>query len=131
MGNKVLNPEKPGGDPVIELVVRFNQALNRQDVDAMMRLMTEDCVFENTDPPPEGTRYEGQTAVRAFWEDFFRSSQEPEIEIEEIFAARERCVMRWVYHWVDSQGEMGHIRGVDIYKIRGDKIAEKLSYVKG
>ena len=126
-----LNLERPGGDPVIELVVRFNQALNRQEVDMMMRLMTEDCVFENTDPPPEGSRYEGQKAVRAFWEAFFRSSQEPGIEIEEIFAAGERCVMRWVYHWVDSQGAPGHIRGVDIYKIRGGKIAEKLSYVKG
>ena len=126
-----LNLERPGGDPVIELVVRFNQALNRQEVDMMMRLMTEDCVFENTDPPPEGSRYEGQKAVRAFWEEFFRSSQEPGIEIEEIFAAGERCVMRWVYHWVDSQGAPGHIRGVDIYKIRETKIAEKLSYVKG
>ena len=126
-----LNLERPGGDPVIELVVRFNQALNRQEVDMMMRLMTEDCVFENTDPPPEGSRYEGQKAVRAFWEEFFRSSQEPGIEIEEIFTAGERCVMRWVYHWVGSQGEPGHIRGVDIYKIRDGKIAEKLSYVKG
>jgi limonene-1,2-epoxide hydrolase len=129
--NEDLNLEGPLGDPLIELVVRFNQALNRQDVAAMMHLMTEDCVFENTDPPPEGTRYEGQKAVRVFWEEFFRSSLEPKIEIEEIFAARERCVMRWVYRWVDSQGEMGHIRGVDIYKITGDKIAEKLSYVKG
>ncbi len=69
--------------------------------------------------------------MRAFWEEFFRSSLEPKIEIEEIFAAGERCVMRWVYRWVDSRGKPGHIRGVDIYKITGDKIAEKLSYVKG
>ncbi len=116
---------------ILELVVCFNEALNRQDVDAMMELMTEDCVFENTAPAPEGRRYEGQRAVRAFWEEFFRNSQEPEIEIEEIFAAGERCVMRWVYHWLDGRGEPGHIRGVDIYKIRGAKIAEKLSYVKG
>ena len=69
--------------------------------------------------------------MRTFWEEFFRSSREPGIEIEEIFAVRGRCVMRWVYHWVDLQGKPGHIRGVDIYKITGDKIAEKLSYVKG
>jgi uncharacterized protein (TIGR02246 family) len=126
-----ISVEKPAENAIVELVVRFNEALNRQDVDVMMRLMTEDCVFENTDPPPEGTRYEGQKAVRAFWEQFFHNSREPGIEIEEIFAAGERCVMRWVYHWVDPQGEPGHIRGVDIYKIRGGKIAEKLSYVKG
>ncbi len=126
-----MSAAKAADSAVIELVVCFNEALNRQDVDTMMRLMTEDCVFENTDPPPEGTRYEGQKAVRAFWEEFFHSSQEPGIEIEEIFAAGERCVMRWVYHWVDARGDAGHIRGVDIYKIRADKIVEKLSYVKG
>jgi limonene-1,2-epoxide hydrolase len=128
---KEMGVEKPVGGSVIELVIRFNEALNRQDVEAMMRLMTEDCVFENTAPPPEGTRHDGQKAVQAVWEEFFRSSQEPGIEIEEIFAAGERCVMRWVYHWVGLQGEPGHIRGVDIYKLRGEKIAEKLSYVKG
>jgi ketosteroid isomerase-like protein len=131
MGNKAMSMERPDIDPVIELVIRFNQALNRQDVDTMMGLMAEDCVFENTAPSPEGARYQGQEAVRAFWEEFFRSSLEPGIEIEEIFAEGERCVMRWVYHWLDTRGEPGHIRGVDIYKIRGAKIAEKLSYVKG
>ena len=122
---------RPDGDPVLSLVVRFNEALNRQEVDTMLGLMTEECVFENTAPSPDGARYQGQKAVRAFWEAFFRSSQSPRIEIEEIFVLGERCVMRWIYHWVDTQGLPGHIRGVDIYKISGDKIAEKLSYVKG
>ena len=126
-----MSIEKPGNELVIDLVVRFNQALNRQEVEMMMGLMTEDCVFENTAPPPAGTRYVGQEAVRAFWDEFFRSSREPRIEIEEIFAAGERCVMRWVYQWSDGRGEGGYIHGVDIYKIRGNKIAEKLSYVKG
>ncbi len=123
--------KEKSSDPNLALVVRFNQALNDRDVDGMMRLMTEDCLFENTAPPPDGGRYVGQAAVRGFWEAFFRGSQEASIEIEEIFALGERCVMRWVYHWVDAQGTGGHIRGVDVYKIRDGKIAEKLSYVKG
>ena len=118
-------------DPNLALVVRFNQALNDHDVDGMMRLLTEDCLFENTAPPPDGGRYAGQAVVRAFWEAFFRGSQQASIEIEEIFAMGERCVMRWVYRWKDNQGKPGHIRGVDVYKIRDGKIAEKLSYVKG
>ena len=32
----------------------FNDALNRHDVDAVMALMTDDCVFENTWPAPDG-----------------------------------------------------------------------------
>ena len=115
----------------IKTVIGFNEALNRGDVDEMMHLMTGDCVFENTYPPPDGRRYEGQAEVRAFWEEFFGSSTGTLIEIEEIFATGERCVMRWIYRWVDADGVAGHIRGVDMYKLEGGRIAEKLSYVKG
>jgi len=94
-------------DPIIQLVLQFNAALNEQDVDAMMRLMTQDCVFENTAPPPDGSRYAGQSAVHAFCETFFRTSREPSIEVEEIFALGERCIMRWTYRWVDAQGKPG------------------------
>jgi len=36
-----------------------------------MSLMTDDCVFENTLPPPDGERFVGQTDVRRFWDTFF------------------------------------------------------------
>jgi ketosteroid isomerase-like protein len=121
----------PGGDEAVRVVLRFNDALNAHDVDAAMRLMTEDCVFENTYPGPDGTRYQGQSAVRRFWEEFFASSHDPYFEVEEIFGLGERCVMRWIYHWVDATSGPGHVRGVDVYRLRGGLIAEKLSYVKG
>jgi ketosteroid isomerase-like protein len=47
-------------------IQRFNDAFNRHDVDAVMAAITEDCVFKNTSPPPDGERYQGQAAVRAF-----------------------------------------------------------------
>lgn len=115
---------------IIALVRRFNDALNARDVDGMMRLMTEDCVFENTAPPPDGTRFAGQADVRAFWEGFFGAAQ-AHIEVEEIAAFDDRCVMRWTYRWVDAAGRAGHIRGIDLYRVRDGRIAEKLSYVKG
>ena len=115
----------------MRVVQRFNEALNGRDVDGMMRLMTPDCVFENTDPPPDGARYQGQAEVRAFWESFFQGSAQAAIETEEIFASGERCVMRWTYRWTDLTGQVGHIRGVDVYRLERGLIAEKLSYVKG
>ena len=115
----------------ISIVRRFNDALNAADVDTMMTLLTTDTVFENTDPPPDGERFEGITQVREFWEDFFRGASSAQITEEEIFAFDDRCVMRWIYRWVDPQGKPGHIRGVDLYRLRDGLIAEKLSYVKG
>lgn len=42
-----------------ETIDRFNEAFNRHDVDAIMALMTDDVVFENTSPRPDGERFEG------------------------------------------------------------------------
>jgi predicted SnoaL-like aldol condensation-catalyzing enzyme len=109
------------------LLERFNRALNAHDVAAMMELMGERCVFENTYPPPDGERLEGQAAVAAFWQAFFASAPAANIRIEELFVAGERAVQRWRYSWSEQE----YVRGVDIFRLEGGKIAEKLSYVKG
>jgi ketosteroid isomerase-like protein len=113
------------------VVIQFQEALNRRDAETMRRLLTEDTVFENTYPPPDGSRHEGREAVMAYWLEFFASSLEASIEPEEIFAAADRCVLRWVYRWVGMDGTHGHLRGVDVFRLRDGQIAEKLSYVKG
>lgn len=118
-------------ESAMRIVLEFNEAFNRHDVEGMMKLMSEDCVFENTAPAPDGTVYLGKEAVTRFWQDFFRESSNAHIEIEEIFGLGNRCIMRWKYSWVDEAGQKGHVRGVDIFKIREGFISEKLSYVKG
>lgn len=116
---------------ITKAIERFNDAFNRHDVDLIMALMTDDCVFESTSPAPDGGRFQGQEAVRSVWQDLFSSSPQASFETEEVFAAGDRCVVRWVYHWVGRDGNPGHIRGVDIFRLRDGKVAEKLSYVKG
>lgn len=115
----------------IEVVLRFNAALNARDLSGMMAYLTEDTVFENTAPAPDGTRYVGLPEVRAFWQGFFEGSTRASIEPEELFACGERVVMRWRYAWEAGGGGQGHIRGIDVYRLRHGRIAEKLSYVKG
>ena len=114
----------------LETIDAFNAAFNAHDVDAVMALMTDDVVFENTRPAPDGERVAGQAAVRAVWEALFQRSPQARFEAEEVFAAGERCVVRWVYHWV-RDGVPGHVRGVDVFRVRDGRVAEKLSYVKG
>ncbi len=125
-----LNAE-PAAEDVVEVVQAFNEALNAGDVEGMLRWLTPGSIFENTSPPPDGERVVGKEAQRIFWEAFFQGSTGARIEIEEIFALGERCVMRWTYSWVDPAGQPGHIRGVDVYTVRDGLIQEKLSYVKG
>jgi ketosteroid isomerase-like protein len=114
----------------LEIVERFNDAFNRHDVDAIMICMTQDCVFENTRPAPDGTRLVGQAAVRSFWEEFFARSPQARFDTEDVFAAGDRCVVRWIYHWL-RDGKAGHVRGVDVFRVRDGQVSEKCSYVKG
>jgi len=128
-------PENLQGDTLtkstLATVQRFNEAFNQHDVAAVMASMTEDCIFENTYPPPDGERYTGYEAVRGFWEKFFASSPQASFETEEMFACGDRCVVRWLYRWTGQDGKPGHIRGVDVFRVRDEKVAEKFSYVKG
>lgn len=118
-------------ESAIRVVLAFNEATNRHDVAGMMQLMSDDCVFENTTPSPDGTAYAGKEAVTRFWQDFFRESPHAHFETEEIFGLGKRCVVRWRYDWVDATGAPGHVRGVDIFRVKDGLICEKLAYVKG
>lgn len=108
------------------LIERFTDAFNAHDVDALMRLMTDDCVFESTGPAPDGRRFEGQDQVRACWRELFDGTPSARFDAEDIVAADDRAVARWVYRW-----DGGHVRGVDVFSIRDGKVAAKCSYVKG
>ena len=112
-------------------VEHFNEAFNSHDVDLIMSLMTDDCVFESTVPPPDGERYEGQAAVRGAWNELFSAAPDAHFEAEDIFAADDRCTVRWIYTSTDSEGTKQHLRGVDVISVRNGKVHEKFSYVKG
>lgn len=112
-------------------LARFSQAFADRDVDAVMALMTEDCVFESTAPAPDGVRYEGAEAVRRAWEELFGSTQDPAFTEEESFVCRDRAVVRWRYDWTGADDAPGHVRGTDVIRFRDGKVSEKLSYVKG
>ena len=127
--------QRTSNDPetkqTLDSINNFHRAFNQHDVDAIMSLMTEDCVFENTYPPPDGVRLVGHQAVREFWIDLFQGSPHAHFVVEEVFACNDRGVLRWTYTWVDADEQQGHVRGVDIFQVRAGKVAEKLSYVKG
>jgi ketosteroid isomerase-like protein len=115
----------------VEAIKRFDDAFGRHDVDAIMQAMTDDCVFESTGPAPDGNRFEGQNAVRAVWEELFKASPDAAFETEELFVVDDRCTARWSYRFTTGDGVKGHVRGVDVFRVRDGKVAEKFSYVKG
>jgi len=109
----------------LEVVEAFGQAWGDHDLDAALSLTTEDCVFDGTGPAPDGTRSVGHDEIRQAWEPIFDDA-DARFEAEEAFAAGDRVVQLWRYTWTS-----GHVRGVDVFRVRDGKVAEKFSYVKG
>jgi ketosteroid isomerase-like protein len=111
-------------DP-LTIVDAFGASWAAHDLDATPALVTGECVFESTEPGPDGTRYEGRDTIRKAWQPIFDDAHAV-FAVEETFAAGDRVVQRWRYSWVD-----GHVRGVDVFRVRDGLVCEKLSYVKG
>lgn len=121
----------PMTDATSRMVIdRFNAAFNRHDIDALASLLTEDTVFEDTSPPPDGQRIEGKASVIAFWRAWFARNPDARFEAEDIIVSGDRAVVRWVYRKIRN-GQPWHLRGVDVFTIRDRKVAAKLAYVKG
>jgi uncharacterized protein (TIGR03086 family) len=121
----------PGWDANVAALERFGAAFGSGDIDATMARCTDDVVFESTSPAPDGGRYEGAGAVRAVWDELFRSTRDLTFTEEESFVHGDRVVQRWQFAWTGDDGTPGHVRGVDVMRFRGGKLCEKLSYVKG
>lgn len=111
--------------PTTALLEAFGNAWNDHDLDAALALTTEDVVFESTGPSPDGTRSVGRAEVRAAWEPIFNNTAS-HFDGEELVIAGDRVTQCWTYRWAD-----GHVRGIDLFRIRDGLVAEKLSYVKG
>ena len=107
------------------VVEKFGSAWAGHDLDAALALVAPDGVFEATGPAPDGTRCVGLDAIRAAWKPIFDDTSS-RFEEEETFVAGDRVVQRWRYSW-----DGGHVRGVDVFRVRDGMVAEKLSYVKG
>ena len=109
---------------------RFNEAFNRHDANALAQVLTDDTVFEDTSPPPDGRRIEGKAAVLDHWRAWFARNADAVFDAEDVIVCDDRAVVCWIYRKARS-GQPWHLRGVDIFTVRGGKVAAKLAYVKG
>ena len=110
----------------MDVVARFNEAFNRHDIEAVMGLMTDDVIFENT----SGGRFEGQESVRAVLTRAFELMSAGWFDTEQTIALGDAVVVLWSYAFDVKDPERDRIRGADIFRVREGRVAEKRSYVK-
>ena len=123
-------PQQNSEHSTLAVIERFNEAFNHHDTDLLASLLTDDTVFEDTSPPPDGKRVEGKIDVVAYWLGWFTRNPDAQFTTEEMIVTGDRAIVRWVYHKM-RQGQPWHLRGVDVFTVRDGKVAAKLAYVKG
>ena len=111
-------------------IEKFNDAFNRHDADALATQLSDDTVFEDTSPAPDGRRVEGKPNVVEFWRGWFARNADSRFETEEMIVGGNRATVLWVYHKIRN-GQPWHLRGVDVFTVRDGKVTAKLAYVKG
>jgi len=108
-------------DPV-ELVRKQVEALNRGDLDGVLSNVTEDVVLDGRGI---GDHFEGRATVRGFLEDWFRTFEELDFELEAVSHLGGGVVFAVVIQDGRLVGGDGHIRQREgwVYLCVGGSIA--------
>ena len=99
-------------------VIAYKEAFNNRDVDAILALLSENCVFE---PEQNGLVLTGKAEIKEYFENFFKNKPRTALKGMDLFQAGYHVVFRW---------ELNGKGGVDIFKFREGLISEKMSYTK-
>jgi ketosteroid isomerase-like protein len=109
----------------------FADAWNRHDAEAILSMMTPDCVFEaSRGPDPKGTVYTGTDRIRSGIEDVFSTYPDARWREPHHFVAGNRGVSEWVFTGTGRDGTAVEVQGCDVFTFRGGLIAVKNSYRK-
>ena len=113
------------------LLDRFADAWNRHDLDALMSMMTDDCVFQaSAGPQADGQRSQGTEAVRAAYAAVFAAFPDARWSSPRHLVAGDRGVSEWTFTGTRQDGTRVEVTGCDLFTFRDGRIAVKNSYRK-
>jgi steroid delta-isomerase-like uncharacterized protein len=107
------------------LIAAYDDAWNRQDLDAVASMHTDDVVFENH---TAGERAEGAAAVRSHIGRIFESWPSLRFANRRLYVSDSFAVSEWTATATRSDGATIEWDGVDVFPLRDGKIARKDVY---
>jgi len=113
-------------EEAVRVAAEFAGAFNRHDVQGIVGLCDDGCIFEDYHEGPGGGRFLGKAAVSAFLAKVFAEEEGLSLVTEELVGNGPRCFLRWR---LEREGGVP-LRGIDVFEVRMGKIRERLSYAR-
>lgn len=115
----------------LDLLDAFSAAWNRHDVDALMSMMADDCVFYTVaGPGVMGTTFEGRDEVRKGFEAAWTTIPDAAWKDATHFVVGNRGVTETTFSGTNADGTRIEARMVDVFTFRDGKIAVKNAFRK-
>jgi len=111
-----------------DLVARFTDAFNREDLDAVMEFFADDGIYDEFD----GKRSRGKSDIRAAFAPQFRGAfGRMRFVTEDLFLDVDsgKALIRWLCT-LERDGRTRGWRGLDVIHVREGKVVEKHTYAK-
>ena len=114
----------------LALLEAFAAAYNRHDIETLLALSTQDCVFETSfGTEPHGTRHAGHTALRTGYAAAWLTWPDAQWLDATHVVAGDRGFSEWTLRGTGASGRI-EVRGCDLFVIRDGRIARKDSFRK-
>ncbi|CAB3723094.1 MULTISPECIES: nuclear transport factor 2 family protein [Achromobacter] len=114
-----------------DMLAEFAAAWNRHDIDALMRFMTEDCVFETVAGPDAcGSRHTGVEAVRTAFAAAWKNFPDAQWNNGRHWVAGDRGVSECTFTGTAADGSRVEADMVDIFTFQDGKIRVKNAFRK-
>ena len=123
-----MNEDRVERSRLGDLVLRFTDAFNREDLDGVMSFMAEDAIYDEFN----GRKHRGKAAIReAFVPQFRGDFGKIRFQAEDVFVDEEsgNALIRWLCT-LETEERAGGWRGLDILHFENGLVKEKLTYAK-
>ncbi len=115
----------------LDVLAKMVDGFNAHDIDAIMALFVDDCVFESPrGPDPWGRRFEGRAAVREGLGARFTTIPDVHYGDGRHFVSGDRGASEWTLTGTTVEGQALAVRGCDLWTFRGDAVVVKDSFWK-
>jgi ketosteroid isomerase-like protein len=112
-------------------LIRYADAWNDHNIDAIMAMMTDDCVFLTGGGTSNyGTRIEGFESVKKRFIEVWTDMHDAHFKNAHHFVDGDRGCSYWTFYGTNADGIVTEVDGCDIFTFNGEKIKIKDSYIK-